>query len=88
MVEAWRTLAIISTRPGQGEALFHFASSLSRRDVPTQLWLIEDAVRKNDIPGALSHYDAALRSSLASQQISAATSSAAPMRPIGIFSIM
>lgn len=69
VVEAWRTLAIISTRPGQGEALFHFASSLSRRDVPTQLWLIEDAVRKNDIPGALSHYDAALRSSLASQQI-------------------
>jgi hypothetical protein len=69
VVEAWRTLAIISTRPGQAEALFHFASSLSRRDVPTQLWLIEDAVRRNDIPGALSHYDAALRSSLSSQQI-------------------
>ncbi len=69
VVEAWRTLAMVSTRPTQAGALFHFASSLSRRDVPTQLWLIEDSVRRNDIPGALSHYDAALRSSLASHQL-------------------
>jgi hypothetical protein len=69
VVEAWRTLAILSTRPRQAQALFYFANSLSRRDVPTQLWLIEESVRRNDIPGALGHYDAALRSSLASQQI-------------------
>ena len=69
VVEAWRTLAIVSTRRGQAERLFHFANSLSRRDVPTQIWLIEDAVRRNDIPGALSHYDAALRSNLGSHQL-------------------
>lgn len=69
VVEAWRTLAIVSTRPGQSETLFRFASSLSRRDVPTQIWLIEDAVRRDDIPGALSHYDAVLRSNLGSHQL-------------------
>jgi hypothetical protein len=33
------------------------------------LWLIEDAVRRNDIPGALGHYDATLRASLGSHQL-------------------
>jgi hypothetical protein len=60
---------MISTSPRQAEALFYFSNSLSRRDVATQLWLIEDSVRRNDIPGALSHYDAALRSSPSSQQL-------------------
>jgi len=34
---------------------------LERRDLATQLWLIEDAVERNDIAGALGHYDKALR---------------------------
>lgn len=51
---------------GQTQAarrLFAYAETLSRRDLPTQLWAIEDAVARNDIPGALRHYDIALRTS-------------------------
>lgn len=36
------------------------ASRVSRRDVPTQLWLVNDAVARRDLQGVLSHYDAAL----------------------------
>lgn len=41
--------------------LFRYAQTLSRRDVATQLWAIEDSVGRGDIPGALRHYDIALR---------------------------
>lgn len=41
--------------------LFAYAHNLSRRDLQTQLWMIEDAVGRNDIPGALRQYDIALR---------------------------
>jgi|GEM_PF-2135267 len=34
---------------------------MSRRDSASQLWLIEDAVARNDVAGALRHYDVALR---------------------------
>lgn len=37
------------------------ADRLSRRDSATQLFLIEEAVRRNDVAAALRHYDAALR---------------------------
>lgn len=40
---------------------FSFAEKLSRRDLVTQLWAIEDAVSRGDIRGALRHYDVALR---------------------------
>lgn len=43
--------------------LFAYAQKLSRRDIETQLWAIEDAVSRNDIPGALRYYDTALRTS-------------------------
>lgn len=46
------------------ERLFRYAESLSRRDVVTQIWLIEAAVRRNNIREALTHYDRALRTSL------------------------
>lgn len=62
---AWRILAISSLDPQRSERLFRFASSVSRRDLPTQLWLIEERVQANDIPGALRHYDSALRTSAA-----------------------
>lgn len=42
---------------------FTYAERLSRRDLQTQLWAIEDAVGRGDIPGALRHYDIALRTS-------------------------
>lgn len=37
------------------------ADRLSRRDLGAQLFLIEDAVRRNDVASALRHYDTALR---------------------------
>lgn len=37
------------------------AAGQSRREVTTQLWLIEDSVQKNDLDQALVHYDIALR---------------------------
>lgn len=43
--------------------LFDYAGRLSRRDLQTQIWAIEDAVARADIPTALRHYDIALRTS-------------------------
>lgn len=43
--------------------LFGHAERLSRRDLQTQLWSVEDAVRRGDVAGALRHYDIALRTS-------------------------
>ena len=45
----------------EARRLFTYAQKLSRRDLRTQLWLIEDAVRRDDIPSALRHYDITLR---------------------------
>lgn len=44
-------------------AWFNYANRLSRRHSQTQLWAIEDAVVRNDIPMALRQYDIALRTS-------------------------
>ncbi|HCB75835.1 MAG TPA: hypothetical protein DEP91_06630 [Sphingomonas bacterium] len=43
--------------------LFAYSQRLSRRDLQTQLWAIEDSVARGDIPAVLSHYDIALRTS-------------------------
>ena len=43
--------------------LFAYSQFLSRRDLQTQLWMVEDAVNRGDISGALRHYDIALRTS-------------------------
>ncbi len=40
---------------------FSYAQKLTRRDLRTQLWMIEDAVQRGDIPGALHQYDITLR---------------------------
>lgn len=37
------------------------SSRIERRDAAAQLWLIEDAVQRNDVAAALRHYDTALR---------------------------
>ncbi len=72
IVAAWRSLGMIAIarrQPAEAARMFHFAGQLSRRDLPTQLWLIEERVQSNDIPGALRQYDATLRSSGASYEI-------------------
>ncbi len=63
-VPAVTTLGLVAQLRGQegtARRLFAYAQSLSRRDFQTQLWSIEDAVRRGDIAQALRHYDIALR---------------------------
>lgn len=43
--------------------LMDYAQRLSRRNLQAQLWAVEGAVARGDIPGALRHYDIALRTS-------------------------
>jgi hypothetical protein len=49
--------------------MFGYAETLSRRNLMTQLWAIEDAVSRGDISGALRHYDIALRVSRSASTI-------------------
>lgn len=63
-VAAASTLGVNAQIRGDGETasrLFVYSEKLSRRDLQTQLWKIEEAVTRNDIRGALHHYDIALR---------------------------
>jgi hypothetical protein len=64
VVSAWSTLGLVAIERRNVEraaALFSFSGRLSNRDLPTQLYQIEERVRANDIPGALRYYDIALR---------------------------
>jgi|GEM_PF-2042951 len=49
--------------------MMRYAETLSRRDVPTQLWLIEDRVTANDVAAALVHYHRAMQSSPPSREL-------------------
>lgn len=65
-IQALSTLGFVKQLRGDSTGarrLFLHAQALSRRDLPTQLWAIEDAVARDDIAGALRHYDIALRTS-------------------------
>jgi hypothetical protein len=60
------TLGIITQAQGNtagARRLFAYAERLSRRDIQTQIWAIEDAVGRGNVPDALRHYDIALRTS-------------------------
>jgi hypothetical protein len=72
IVAAWRLLALSAGLQGHenlSARLFFFSQRLSRRDLPTQLWMIEWRVRQNDVAGALRHYDIALRTSPSSSEL-------------------
>lgn len=62
-IPAVRSIALADDLQGRPRAgrLFDYAERLSRRDLATQIWMIEAAVGKGDIRGALVHYDRALR---------------------------
>lgn len=60
-VSALGTNAFVRKDVARARQLFAFSERLSRRDLQTQLWALEDAVGRGDIPGALRHYDIALR---------------------------
>ncbi len=48
---------------------FHYGENLSRRDLPIQLWAIEDAVTRGDIGDVLNHYDIALKTRPSSAEL-------------------
>lgn len=65
-VAAVATLGLNAQLRGQTDIArryFMYSSRLSRRDLGTRLWMIEDAVEREDIPEALRNYDIALRTS-------------------------
>lgn len=65
-VAAVSTLGINAQLRGDAPAakrLLAYAELLSRRDLQTQIWGIEDAVARGDVSGALRRYDIALRTS-------------------------
>jgi len=49
--------------------LFELSSAISRRSLPTRLWLIQRAVDRGDVEGALGDFDIALRTSSAAPDI-------------------
>lgn len=61
---AYRVLALAKGQRGENpdevRRLMQVSERLSRRDLAVQLWLIEDAVVRNDLNDALVHYDRAL----------------------------
>ena len=66
VVEAVTALSLtyaLRRQLARAERGFAYAETLSRRDIGTQLWLIERNVQRNDIGGALAHFDTALRTS-------------------------
>lgn len=72
IVDAWRLLGLVSSvrnEEGRATGILRFAERVSRRDLLVQLWLIEDQVRRDDVVGALRHYDVALRTSPTSRQL-------------------
>jgi len=62
-VAALGLIAAVEGRNDQALAIFQYAQQLSRRNATTQLWLIEERVQKDDIEGALHHYDLIFRTS-------------------------
>ena len=69
---ALRLLGYVADIRGDRAKAFEFlsqAQKVSRRDFGTQLWLIEDAVAREDKVQALYHYDVAMRTSWRSHEI-------------------
>jgi hypothetical protein len=53
-----------SGRRAEATRLFAQSDRLSRRSLPTRLWLIQAAVDRGDVAGALANFDIALRTSI------------------------
>jgi hypothetical protein len=64
LASAARDLGLLAALRGDlatADRHLQYADAMSRRDIPTQLWLIERSVAANDVTGALAHYGVALR---------------------------
>lgn len=71
-VEAVATLGYVEQTQGNtpgAKRLFAYAERLSRRDLQTQLWAIEQASAAGDVPKALQHYDIALRTNTSASDL-------------------
>ena len=82
---AARNLGLTYSLQGKNAAAaraFAYSERMSRRDLPTQLWLIESRVQAGDIAGALRHYDRAMRVSLDSRDMLMATMVSAAQDPV------
>lgn len=67
-----RVIAFVDEGSGQrarARALVLQSALLSRRDTATRLWLIEDAVARNDVSRALEQFDIAMRPSSVARTI-------------------
>ena len=65
-VLALRALGMVASLEGNGASareFFGLATRLTKRDLPLQLWWIEQEVVEGDLSGALAYYDEALRTS-------------------------
>lgn len=57
------TLASVAALQGdrtRADRMFRYTETITRRDLPTQFWLLQAAVERGDIEGALLHYDRAM----------------------------
>lgn len=87
---AARLLAFAAAGHGderRAERLLGYAEAMSRRDLPTQLALIESDVGRGNVASALLHYDRALKSTNRSRELlfpvlSAAADEAAVRKPL------
>jgi hypothetical protein len=61
--------AKISGQAARSDRLFAYAERLSRRNLATQLWEIENSVVRGDITGALRHYDIAFRTNAKAREL-------------------
>lgn len=71
-VSAVATLGLLSQLNGrqiEARKLLNYSQRLSRRDLRTQLWALEDAVSRSNVPEALRHYDVVLRTSRAASEL-------------------
>jgi hypothetical protein len=66
IADSYSALGLIADRqgdPSTARKAFLFANRTSKRNLAAHLWLIQDAVARDDSYGALEHFDLALRSS-------------------------
>lgn len=65
----------------KARSIFAYSLALSRRNLQTHFWAIEDAVSRGDITGALQQYDTALRTSRRAPDVLFPTLAAAIAEP-------
>ena len=71
-IPAITTLGFIAQAHGdliKARRFFAYSDRLSRRDLITRIWLIEDAVSRGDTAAVLHHYDIALRTNISARDM-------------------